>query len=65
MLIIVEKLYKRKAQNMVKYKPATISQKYFMQIIVSYWFLSVLQFIFCHIYQLSEMRAKTGFPHLI
>lgn len=50
---------------MVKYKPATISPKYFMQIIASYWFLSVLQFIFYHIYQLSEMRAKTGFPHLI
>lgn len=65
MLIIVEKLYKRKAQNMVKYKPATISPKYFMQIIVSYWFLSVSQFTFCHIHQLRETRNKTGFPYLI
>lgn len=65
MLIVVEKLYKRKAQNMVKRRPATISPKYFMQIIVSCWFLSVLQSTFCHIHQLCEMRAKTGFPHLI
>lgn len=65
MLIVVEKLYKRKAQNMVKRRPATISPKYFMQIIVSYWFLIVLQSILCYIYQLSKMGAKTGFPYLI